>query len=167
MNGKAFSLLVFLFALALVLPGCSDNSGGREGITVSDGRIIRIGDVIGDEELFFAKYGTPAERNESPSCLGEGTDIFYDYGGFSLTLYPNGEDHTVGVIRVRSSGYVLTNGIRVGDNISKPDGIAGYSLFSQNGKNYVYKTPDDLTNITFSVNESGFIEQIAIVYNYF
>ena len=67
----------------------------------------------------LAALGQANEVSSQLSCHGEGEDKTYSYNGFTVNSYPlNGKDYVMEVV-VNEAGIPTSNGVAVGDPVSK------------------------------------------------
>ena len=77
---------------------------------------VRI-DVDAEASSIVRALGEPVSYFEAASCVFEGQDKMYTYGGFELDTYPtDGKDYVSAVI-FRDDSVATTEGVMIGDNM--------------------------------------------------
>ncbi len=98
-----------------------------DGMVTQDDLVIQIRDVLvrtGDNiNMYLEQLGTPDDFVQARSCLYDGDDKVYTFGGIIIYTYPNGADDIVYLIEV-TGGEKLLSGIGIGS--AKSDVIAAY-----------------------------------------
>ena len=138
-----------------------NNADETAGFTValSDGRTVVLGSGA-DEAV--AGLGEYTDVFEAPSCIHEGFDRVYTYGGFSLTTSPdgNGAEYAAEFV-LETAECALENGLTIGSTVE--DMTAAY------GEDYT----DSFGFITYEldgasaafVTDGGIITSIVFTYS--
>ena len=105
----------------------SDNGetadNGASVISLDDGTEIEIGAKAED---VLASLGEYSDMIEAPSCVHEGFDRIYTYGGFSVTTSPAGDgSDIVAEFAIESPECKLDNGITVGSTVADMESAFG------------------------------------------
>ena len=108
---RTIALVLVCVLFCVCFAACrSSKKSAPEGIKLAGGRTLEMGVPL-DETPFEGLL----ERQESNSCIGSGTDVYYKYEGFSVTAYPDGKGgHYVGMIKINGTGIETLSGLRVG-----------------------------------------------------
>lgn len=91
-----------------------------------------------------ASLGKPDEEYSSPSCLYDGDDKTFIYGGVTIYTYPSGDKDKVLETEVASGSAKTPKGLKIGlsvDEVTKLYGDAGYDGYTieyKDGKTVLY-----------------------------
>lgn len=125
-----------------------DNLIYQDGIVSSEDLAIKVGDVLvntGDDiNTLLDKLGSPDDFVQARSCLYDGDDKVFTYGGIVIYTYPNGAEDIVYLIEVEGDEKLLS-GIGVGSTWT--DMIAAY------GEEYVVYDP----MVSYEISETACI----------
>lgn len=111
-----------------------DNSIYSDGMVSREDLAIMVGDTLvctGDDiNILLESLGTPDDFVQARSCLYDGDDKLYTYGGIIIYTYPNGAEDIVYLIEV-SGDEKLLSGIGVGSTWTDMIAMYGeeYALF--------------------------------------
>ena len=111
------NILIYFLLAAMVFSFCAcqnNNSSKEEGknYTFTYGTTkIAIDDDIAP---ILTALGAWRDYDDRPSCGFPGLEKFYDYGGFEINTYPQGEKDFVYMIRLYDDTVATEEGIRIG-----------------------------------------------------
>ncbi len=116
---------------------------------------------INDKQIFLnekiaeikSKIGDPITVEDIPSCFSEsvGDDKAFNYDGFSVITYSDGEEFYSYTIDINSDKVSTVKGIKV--NMSLDDVIAAYGEnYEKSGNLYFYKI--DNQELSFLINDN-------------
>lgn len=102
-----------------------------------NGVVIKIGD---DLSVMVDSLGEPDDYQAAKSCIGEGDEKIYEYGGISIYTTPSGDQDLVYILELAGEEK-LSSGI--GLESSKQDVIDVYGENYTEDGNYMYYEYDD------------------------
>lgn len=154
-------ILTLALAAALLLCGCGGNTDGKDqneptktpddnkanAIVLKDTTLYIGGNLTADKK---EALGEPIGTSEAPSCLYEGSDIIYEYDGFTLQTNQQGEDEILCIVTVETAAYATAKDIKVGDAVEAVKDAYGEA--EKETKYYIAYTEDN-TALTFSLSD--------------
>jgi hypothetical protein len=111
----AFLILCTLFA-TLALSACTEAAPPEDDVDyafVSGTTTIRIDD---DAAAVLSALGAWSQYGESPSCLFDGLDKIYGYGGFRIQTYPKDGGEFVYSVELLDDSVTTPEGITIGSS---------------------------------------------------
>ncbi len=154
---RTIALVLVCVLFCVCFAACrSSKKSAPEGIKLAGGRTLEMGVPL-DETPFEGLL----ERQESNSCIGSGTDVYYKYEGFSVTAYPDGKGgHYVGMIKIIGTGIETLSGLRVGMTYEEVKANI-HSSFSEDAGILSYNA-DDGSRIMVYCEQSGEVTRIIM-----
>jgi len=168
---RLITTMALVFILIL-LTACGEKSGDKDG-TDDASKAITEKDLvftIGDKEFLLNSDVTPLLEalgqdfvlSEAPSCLYEGNDKTFEYGGIAIYTYPlNGKD-LIDEIMLTDKQYKTSRGISVGSTMEELTAAYGED-YIEDGNMITYRlNPDDMKSpcLYFIIND-GTVESIS------
>ena len=122
---------------------------GRNYVFVKGELTVRIGS---DAKTVLDALGTPNQYSESPSCLFDGLDKVYAYGGFRIQTYPDGAQERIYSVELLDDSVATPEGIAIGS--ARADVIAAYgSEMRETASALIYTDAADGTELMFSIRD--------------
>ena len=123
---------------------------------VVNGMLIKIGDDINE---MLSEVGEPDDFTEARSCLHDGNDRIYTYGGIVIYTYPNGKKDIVNIIEFQGDEKTLS-GIGLGSTKAEIEAAYGSDYVEEfSFMTYMYRE-----NATISFQMDG--EECAYIEMY-
>ena len=97
-----------------------------------------------------------------PSCALEGTDNVYNYGGFEVTAFDQGEGEFIYSVYIIDDSVATPEGLKVGDNADKVVELYG-SDFQDNDGEYIYTQGEVMLIVLFEGDSIVSIEYMMVV----
>lgn len=94
-----------------------------------------------NEEMSTGKFGEESNVYEVPSCAFEGNDKIYEYNGFEVETYEDGETERIYSIYFTDTKQTTTEGVCVSDSYDKMVEVYGEN-FENDGTQYTYTKGD-------------------------
>ena len=132
----------------------ASSSEVNEYLFTVNGKTIAI-----NEEMDTEKFGKETNLYEVPSCAFEGNDKIYEYEGFEVETYEDGNTEKIYSIYFTDTNQTTTEGVCVSDSYDKMIETYG-SDFTNDGTQYTYIKNN--TCLEFIV-ENEFITSIKYV----
>ena len=104
----------------------------NEYIFTVNGKTVNI-----NEEMDTEKFGEESNVYEVPSCAFEGNDKIYEYDGFEVETYEDGEKEKIYSIYFTDTKQTTTEGVCVSDSYQKMVDTYGME-FKNDGTQYTY-----------------------------
>ena len=123
----------------------------------SNGVKIRPYDLIED---VMAELGEPDGTFEAASCAYQGSDYFYYYDGFELTVNDLDDEKHVTVINVVDDTVSIPQGVKIGSTEEEMLACMGDDYTVETG---VYRFAEDTTTLQIQIEE-GSVVLIMYVY---
>ncbi len=89
--------------------------------------------IIPGEEFDEKALPEPQSKYSVPSCAVEGTDDVYNYGSFEVTVCTTKDKSFVYSIYIIDTEVSTSEGLSIGDQISKADDLYGSNYQTENG----------------------------------
>ena len=156
-RARTIALVLVCVMLCVCFAACRNPKKGLpEGIRIDGGGTLEMGAPLNE-----APFEGLLERQESNSCIGSGTDVYYKYEGFSVTAYPDGNGgHYVGMVKINGTGIETLSGLRVGLTYDEAKAkIRG--AFSEDAGIISY-TADDGSRVMVYCEQSGEVTRIIM-----
>ncbi len=107
---------------ALTSENAREETAGAGFVFIHQG--VRV-DMDAEASAIVAALGEPSSYFEAASCVFEGLDKMYTYGGFELDTYPtDGKDYVSAVI-FRDDSVATPEGVMIGDSAEKLQQVYG------------------------------------------
>lgn len=143
---KSWILMIAIF-LMMFMTGCSSvepqlTEPEKELVFLYNGTEIPMGV---EAAPILEALGEPKSYTEAPSCLFEGTDKTYCYGGFYLTTSPSPEGEWIQSLWFADDSVQTPEGITIGDEVSEVEQAYDMKICDEV---YYYDQGDTCLNIT-------------------
>jgi hypothetical protein len=116
----------------------SDDSGNASVQTASTGYAFTHGGTTISVDADFAplltSLGEPRSYFEAASCAFEGLDKMYNYGGFTVNTYPQGDDDFVSSIIFNDDTVATPEGLRIGSSFAEMENLYGSAQANESGQ---------------------------------
>ncbi len=110
----------------------------------------------GDMRNYTDKLGTPDDYGEAKSCVEDGTDKVYTYGGVVVYTYITDGADLISLVEVTGS-EPLSSGIHIGS--TKEEAIAQYgSVYTEAGDELLYELGDKTLGLQIQDGKVSFME---------
>jgi hypothetical protein len=90
--------------------------------------------VDADFAPLLASLGEPRSYFEAASCAFEGLDKMYNYGGFTVNTYPQGDDEFVSSVILNDDTVATPEGVRIGSSFEDMERAYGPAEASASGQ---------------------------------
>ena len=157
-GARTIVFVLVCVTLCVCFAACrSPKKGFPEGIRIDGGGTLEMGAPLNE-----APFDGLLERQESNSCIGSGTDVYYKYEGFSVTAYPDGKGgHYVGMVKITGTGIETLSGLRVGLTDTEITGKYGSEIKKDADRSaFVLHTGE--TEVTAYMDSTGSVTQIVL-----
>lgn len=145
-------LILCMLCGTLVLASCTPtepSDDGKNYVFVKGDLTVRISD---DARAVLDALGTPSRYSESPSCLFDGLDKVYVYGGFRIQTYPDGAVERIYSVELLDDSVTTPEGIAIGS--ARADVIAAYgNEMRETSSALIYTDAADGTELMFSIRD--------------
>ena len=152
---RRFPCAILIFCMlcgTLVLASCTptEPSDDRKNYVFVKGDVtVRISD---DAESVLDALGTPRQYSESPSCLFDGLDKVYVYGGFRIQTYPDGTIERIYSVELLDDSVATPEGIAIGS--ARADVIEVYgSEMRETASALIYTDAANGIELMFSIRD--------------
>lgn len=139
--------------LCCVFASCTPtepSDDGKRYVFVKGDLTVRISDEAG---AVLDALGTPNQYSESPSCLFDGLDKVYVYGGFRIQTYPDGAIERIYSVELLDDSVATPEGIAIGS--ARADVIAAYgSEMRETASALIYTDATNGTELMFSIRDA-------------
>ncbi len=145
-------LILCMLCGTLMLASCTPtepSDDGKNYVFIKGDLTVRI---CADAQTVLDALGTPKQYSESPSCLFDGLDKVYVYGGFRIQTYPDGTIERIYSVELLDDSVATPEGIAIGS--ARADVIAAYgSEMRETASALIYTDTANGTELMFSIRD--------------
>lgn len=134
--------------------GSVGSFSAKDAVVVLDSAAIRLNADFSD---IRTSLGKPDEEYSSPSCLYDGDDKTFIYGGVTIYTYPSGGKDLVLEAEVSSGNAETPKGLKVGLSADEVTGLYGDGGYD--GNYCEYKDGNTVLSVEF---ESGKVKRFSV-----
>jgi hypothetical protein len=97
--------------------------------------------IDADFAPLYIALGEPRSYFEAASCAFEGLDKMYNYGGFTVNTYPQGDEDFVSSVVLNDDTVATPEGLRIGSSFAEMEEAYGPAEASDSGQ-IIYRKDD-------------------------
>lgn len=174
---KKLIAILLVLTMALSLIACGNKTEDPGALEITKAATEPEADVAAEVKLQFVYEGVtmiPGQAFDAsampeydslytvPSCALEGTDNVYNYGGFEVTAFDQGEGEFIYSVYIVDDSVATPEGLKIGDTVQDVVELYG-TEYQDNDGEYIYTQGEVMFIVLFEGDSVVSIEYMLVV----